>query len=84
MTNPCLPSHVLNTYSGDVIIGKHVVVGAGSTILPNVELGDGCSVGAMCLVNKSFEEFTMIVGIPARKLKDRNKNILLLEKTIEQ
>jgi galactoside O-acetyltransferase len=84
MTNPCLPSNVTNTIHKDVFLGKHVVVGSGSVVLPGVTLGDGCSVGALSLVNKSVDEFKVIVGVPAKVIKDRKRNILDLEKKINK
>jgi galactoside O-acetyltransferase len=82
MTNPCLPSSVTNTIHKDVIIGKHVVIGSNSVVLPGVILSDGCSVGAMSLINKSVDGPYVMVGIPAKKIKDRKLNIFKLEKII--
>jgi galactoside O-acetyltransferase len=82
MTNPCLPNHVINTMHKDVVIGKHVVIGSGSVVLPGVNLADGAAVGAMSLVNKSEDESYVLAGIPAKRVKPRLKNIFELEKTI--
>lgn len=83
MTNPCLPPEVTNTIHKEVTIGKHVVVGTGSVILPGVFLSDGCAVGAMSLVNKSFTaDPVIVVGIPAKSAKSRKLNIFGLEKNI--
>jgi galactoside O-acetyltransferase len=83
MTNPCLPDSVTNTIHKDVVIGKHVVIGSNSVVLPGVILSDGCCVGAMSLVNKSIDGPYVMVGIPAKKVKDRKLNIFKLEKTIK-
>lgn len=83
MTNPCLPENVTNTIHKEVIIGKHVVIGSNSVILPGVILSDGCSVGAMSLVNKSINGKYVYAGVPARKIKDRKNNIFDLEKLIK-
>jgi acetyltransferase-like isoleucine patch superfamily enzyme len=82
MTNPCLPDIVTNTQHGDVIIGKHVVIGSNSVVLPGVTLFDGSSVGAMSLVNKSIDGSFIFAGIPAKKIRDRKSRIFELEKTI--
>jgi galactoside O-acetyltransferase len=82
MTNPCLPETVTNTQHKDVVIGKHVVIGSNSVVLPGVTLFDGSSVGAMSLVNKSIEGPYVCVGIPAKKIKDRKSKIFELEKTL--
>jgi acetyltransferase-like isoleucine patch superfamily enzyme len=82
MTNPCLPETVTNTIHKDVIIGKHVVIGSNSVVLPGVVLNDGSSVGAMSLVNKSIDGPYVCAGIPAKKIKERKSNIFELEKLI--
>jgi len=79
MTNPAIPDEFRKVYGGQVTIGKHAIIGTGSTILPNVEIGEGSSVGAMGLVTKSLEPWGIFLGSPPRKLKDRDKRILSLE-----
>jgi galactoside O-acetyltransferase len=82
MTNPCLPETVTNTIHKDVVIGKHVVIGSNSVVLPGVILTDGCSIGAMSLVNKSVDNNDVMVGIPIKKIKERKTNIFELENKI--
>jgi len=82
MTNPCVPTHLTNVSHADVVIGKHVIIGSGSVILPGVTLDDGCSVGAMSLVNKSVDSLNVVVGIPAKVKGIRNKNMMELEKNL--
>lgn len=84
MTNPCVPEPFRTTYNLPVTLGKHVVIGAGSTILPGVTLETGCAVGAMTLVNKSFPPNKMILGIPAREIRDRSLYIYDLEKLFDE
>ena len=62
-----------------VCLGRHVIIGAGSIVFPGVVVGDGCSVGAMALVNKSLEAWGVYSGNPAVRIKERKKNILELE-----
>jgi galactoside O-acetyltransferase len=82
MTNPCLPEIVTNTIHKDVVIGKHVVIGSNSVVLPGVILTDGCSIGAMSLVNKSVDNNDVMAGIPIKKIKKRKTNIFELENKI--
>ena len=60
-----------NHQEKDVIIGRHVHIGAGSIIMPGVTLGDGCSIGAGSLVTKSMPEWTICYGSPCKPIKDK-------------
>lgn len=80
MTNPMIPDKYKNVIRKTVVINKHVIIGSGSTVLPGVTLGEGTSVGAMSLVNKSTEPWGIYVGIPAKFIKERSRNLLELEK----
>jgi galactoside O-acetyltransferase len=63
-----------------VLIGKHVIVGVGSTILPLVTIGNGSAVAAYSFVNKNIPESCIYAGIPAKYIKDRSANLFNLEK----
>lgn len=80
MTNPTLPKEYTGTVHADVILGKHVIVGSGSIILPGVTLEEGVAVGALSLVNKDCKAFGIYHGNPARRISERKKNLLELEK----
>lgn len=84
MTNPTVPTEVRNIIGGTIYIGRHALIGTGCTILPGVKVGDGASVGSMSLINKDIEEYTMNVGIPCRKIKERSKRMLKLEEQLEK
>jgi sugar O-acyltransferase (sialic acid O-acetyltransferase NeuD family) len=52
-------------------IGERVLFGMNSLILPlKLTLGDDCIVGGKANVTKSFPENCLLVGNPAKKLKD--------------
>ena len=80
MTNPMVPESFRKTYKGKVSIGRHVIIGTSSAILPNVNIGEGCAVGALSLVNRDLAPWTIYAGIPVRWLRMRSKRILELEK----
>lgn len=66
---------------GQIVLGKHSIVGAGTVVMPDVEFKEGSSVGALSLVKNNLEEWKLYAGIPAKFIKARNKEkILLLEK----
>lgn len=79
LTNPTVPSEFTNVSHADVYLGKHVIIGSGSVVLPGVTLGDGVAIGALSLVTKSCEEFSIYSGVPAKKIKNRRSDLLLLE-----
>ena len=70
---------------GKIIINKHCIVGAGSVVLPDITFKEGSAVGALSLVNKDLEEWKLYAGIPAKRIKERNKEkILKLGKKIKK
>jgi len=79
MTNSTISKQFKNEIFKKVIIKKHSIVGAGTVIMPGVVVKEGTSVGAMSLVLKSSEPWTIIAGCPAKKIKNRKQNILKLE-----
>ncbi len=64
----------LNTHyvpkTGITVIQDNVYVGAHSTILSDVTLGEACLVGAGSLVKDSFPSHTLICGNPAEKIRE--------------
>ena len=80
MTNSTIPKEYKNEFMEEIILKKYSIVGAGSIIMPGVKLAEGTSIGAMSLVLKSTNPWGIYVGNPAKRLKDRKKNLLELEK----
>jgi len=54
-----------------IIVGAGTWIGANATILGGVTIGKGCIVGAGSLVNKSFPDFSIVGGVPAKIIKRR-------------
>lgn len=79
LTNSTIPDEFKNITEEKVLIKKHVLIGSGSTILPGVTIQEGSSTGAMTLVNKSLDSWGIYIGAPAKKIKDRKKDLLKLE-----
>lgn len=58
-----------------VVIGDYVFIGPRAIILPGVTIGKGAVVGAGAVVTKNVEEFSIVGGVPAKKIGERkNKN----------
>ena len=79
LTAQAVPQKYTAHVGGPVIIGKHVIIGSSCTIMGPCDVGEGCSIGAMTLVQKDLEPWGVYVGIPARRLKERSKGLLVLE-----
>ena len=81
LTNPTVPDKYKNETKREVRIGRHSIVGTSSIILPGVTLAEGTSVGAMSMVTKSTEPWSIYFGIPAKKIKDRKRDLVAYEKS---
>ncbi|MBS4023148.1 MAG: acyltransferase [Dethiobacter sp.] len=56
--------------TGEVIIGRDVMIGANATVLAGVSVGEGAVVSACSLVNCDVEPHTTVGGMPAKKIRD--------------
>ncbi len=54
-------------------VGENSIVGANSTLLPGIEIGDNVVIGAGSVVTKSVESNSVMVGNPAKKIKDKQQ-----------
>ena len=79
LTNPTIPKKYKKELKKPITIGKHVSIGTNSVIMPGVKIEEGTSIGAMSLIRKSTENWSVYVGNPAKKIKNRKKQLLLLE-----
>ena len=79
LTNPTVPSAFKKEWKERVHIGRHCIVGTKSVIFPGVVMAEGCSLGAMSLLTESTEPWSIYFGIPARKIRSRKKDMLILE-----
>ncbi len=80
LTNPTVPENYKDVTHKDVIVGRHVIIGSGSIVLPGVILEEGVAVGALSLVMKSCEAFSIYAGIPAKRIKGRSRELLEVER----
>ncbi|GEQ70128.1 hypothetical protein JCM33374_g3804 [Metschnikowia sp. JCM 33374] len=71
-THPTDPAERLNglEYARPIYVGNNVWVGAGVTVLPGVTIGDGAVIGAGSVVTKDVPANTVVVGVPARVVKN--------------
>lgn len=57
--------------SKSIFIGRNVWIGSHATILPGIQVGDGAIIGAGAVVTKDVPENTIVVGVPAKVIKNR-------------
>ena len=55
---------------GEVRIGRGAFIGMNSTIMPGVTIGQGAVVAAGSVVTRDVEPFTVVGGVPAKKIRD--------------
>jgi maltose O-acetyltransferase len=60
---------------GDVVIGDRVWIAYRATILPGVEIGEGAVIAAGAIVTTNVEPFTIVAGVPARKIGERSREL---------
>jgi virginiamycin A acetyltransferase len=56
---------------GDTIVGNDVWIGQNATILPGVNIGDGCIIGMNSMVGKNVKPYTIVAGNPAKVIRKR-------------
>lgn len=69
--------------SAPVLIKRHTLIGDSAIIMPNVILEEGTAIGAFSFVNKSTNKWGIYAGIPAKRIKERERNILNLYEHIK-
>ncbi|MBN1476833.1 acyltransferase [Candidatus Sumerlaeota bacterium] len=84
MTNPTVPDEFRDVTHAPVRLGRHALVGSGTTILPGVTLGEGAAVWAMSLVRGDCEPFQSYFGVPAKRMTRRSRDLLELEQRLEE
>lgn len=60
---------------GPVVIEDYVYIGSRVTILPGVTVGRGAVVASGAVVTRDVEPFTIVGGVPARKVGKRSDDL---------
>ncbi|TAK50674.1 MAG: acyltransferase [Bacteroidetes bacterium] len=63
------------TVGKKVVIEDYVWIGARAMIMPGVTLSKGCIVAAGSVVTKDVPPYTIVGGVPAKKIGDRPQNL---------
>lgn len=78
LIGPIHDEKLTNVTGGTVKLERYVQIGCNSVIFPGITIPEGTVIGAMSLVNKPVEPWSIYAGVPVRKVKERNKNLLTL------
>src|SRR5574344_15988 len=58
-----------------ITIGDYAWLGIGCIILQGVTIGEGAVVCAGAVVSKNVDPYSVVAGIPAKKIKERNQDL---------
>ena len=73
--HPLDPGHRSDIISERITVGRNVWIGANVTVLPGVTIGDDSVVAACSVVTKDVPEGKLVMGSPARVVKDVRKGV---------
>ncbi|MDR0792472.1 MAG: acyltransferase, partial [Chitinophagaceae bacterium] len=68
-------SPTFDTIRGKIIIEDYAWIGVNATILQGITIGEGAVVAAGAVVTKPVAPYTVVGGVPAKKIKDRVQNL---------
>lgn len=68
-------SENFDTVGAKVTIEDYVWICSRAIILPGVTIGKGAVVAAGAVVNKDVEPYTVVGGVPAKVIANRNRNL---------
>ncbi len=75
LMGPTIPSEFVSLSSGSVVLEEHASVGAGAIVMPGVTLATGSVLGALSMISRSTQPWTIYGGVPARPLKNRRGDV---------
>lgn len=79
LETPMVPMEYKKMIEGKVTIQSHVIFGANTVVLPNVTISEGSTFGALSLVTKDTREYSVNVGIPAKEIRKRSREVIELK-----
>jgi len=84
LTNPTVPIEFRNVDRSFIHCKKHSLLATNVIVHPGVTIGEGAVAASNSVVTKDLEPWCVYMGIPAKKVKEREKHtILQLEKELK-
>ena len=62
-------------YTKSVYINDYVWIGTRAMIMPGVIIGRGAMIMPVAIVTRNVEDYSIVAGIPARKIGERSKTL---------
>ncbi len=56
--------------AGRVQAGDYATIGTNATVLPGLKIGEGAYVGAGAVVREDVDPYTVVAGVPAKRLRE--------------
>jgi galactoside O-acetyltransferase len=81
LIGPIHPNSTTHVTGGPVVLEKYVQIATNCVIFPNVTIEEGTVVGACSMVRHSLAAWGIYYGIPVKRIKEREKNMLTFVKS---
>jgi galactoside O-acetyltransferase len=73
ITAPNISEKNVNIKHGVITMEKYSILGCNCVVFPDVTLHEGSAMGACSFTNKSLDPWNVYLGVPAKKIKKREK-----------
>jgi galactoside O-acetyltransferase len=77
LIGPTVPMKYRKVTYGTTTFKKYSGLGANTTVMPNVTIGEGSVTGASALLTKNIEDWGIYIGVPAKRVRDRMRTFIL-------
>ena len=84
LIGPIMEESCINVITGRIKLEKYCQIGTGSSVLPNVSLGEGAILGAHSFAKSNIQPWEIHAGTPAKFLKKRQSDLLKFVPLIEK
>lgn len=84
LTNSTIPAEFRRVTRSFIHIGRHVMTGTNTVLLPGVTIGDGAAIGAGSVVPRDLAPWGIYVGSPAKHIRDRPSEQILQQEAALQ
>jgi galactoside O-acetyltransferase len=76
LSHPTVIVEPQSARTASISFGGHSGVGHGSLVLPGARFAEGSILGALSRVGRPLKPWTTYAGIPARKMRERRRDVL--------